>query len=91
MAGMCITTFNWTVGPLAISSQVPYYVAEWDSSLPDVIQFVSPASIPVDNSGCTDSMIHRSVSVSSCLDSQIFSGSQSAGPTVVARWPSWQT
>ncbi|KAK6380303.1 hypothetical protein LTS17_005492 [Exophiala oligosperma] len=40
MAGMCITTFNWTVGPLAISSQVPYYVAEWDSSLPDVIQFV---------------------------------------------------
>jgi hypothetical protein len=41
MAGMIITTFAWTVGPLAISSQVPYYMQEWDRSLPDVIQFVS--------------------------------------------------
>lgn len=41
MAGMSITTFSWTVGPLAISSQVPYYMAEWNRSLPDVIQFVS--------------------------------------------------
>ncbi|KAJ9606374.1 hypothetical protein H2200_009335 [Cladophialophora chaetospira] len=40
MAGMIITTFSWTIGPLAISSQVPYYMAEWDRSLPDVIQFI---------------------------------------------------
>lgn len=41
MGGMSVTAFSWTVGPLAISSQVPYYMAEWDRSLPDVIQFVS--------------------------------------------------
>lgn len=41
MVGMVITTFSWTVGPLAISSQVPYYMMEWNRSLPDVIQFVS--------------------------------------------------
>jgi len=41
MLGMAITTFSWTVGPLAISSQVPYYMAEWDRSLPDIIQLVS--------------------------------------------------
>ena len=41
MGGMAVTTFSWTVGPLAISSQVSYYMAEWDRSLPDVIQFVS--------------------------------------------------
>ncbi|KIY03902.1 uncharacterized protein Z520_00594 [Fonsecaea multimorphosa CBS 102226] len=40
MLGMNITTFSWTVGPLAISSQVPYYMAEWNRSLSDVVQFV---------------------------------------------------
>ena len=44
MAGMSITTFSWTVGPLSISSQVPYYMAEWDRSLPDVIKFVCASS-----------------------------------------------
>lgn len=44
MAGMAITTFSWTVGPLSISSQVPYYMMEWNRSLPDVIQFVSYGS-----------------------------------------------
>lgn len=48
MAGMIITTFSWTVGPLAISSQVPYYMMEWDRSLSDIIQFVSEGnSVPV--------------------------------------------
>lgn len=48
MLGMVITTFSWTVGPLAISSQVPYYMAEWNSSLPDTIQFVSQRQVVVE-------------------------------------------
>lgn len=42
MAGMTINTFAWTVGPLSISSQVPYYMEEWNRPLSDIIQFVSP-------------------------------------------------
>jgi hypothetical protein len=48
MLGMVITAFSWTVGPLAISSQVPYYMAEWNRSLPDTIQFVSQRQVVVE-------------------------------------------
>lgn len=48
MAGMAITTFSWTVGPLSIASQVPYYMIEWDRSLPDVIKFVCASVSPLE-------------------------------------------
>lgn len=49
MAGMAIATFRGPLAPLVISSQVPYYMAEWNRSLPDVIQFVSCNALLMNN------------------------------------------
>jgi hypothetical protein len=41
MGGMAISAFTLLFSPLSVAPQVPYYMAEFDASLPDVINFVS--------------------------------------------------
>jgi hypothetical protein len=40
MGGMLISSFTLLFSPLSVAPQVPYYMAEFQASLPDVIQFV---------------------------------------------------
>ncbi|KAG9854376.1 MFS general substrate transporter, partial [Aureobasidium melanogenum] len=40
MSSMALCTFNYGVGPLSLAPQVPYYMRDFDSSLPAVINFV---------------------------------------------------
>ncbi|KAH0365237.1 MFS general substrate transporter, partial [Aureobasidium melanogenum] len=40
MSSMALCTFNYGVGPLSLAPQVPYYMKDFDSSLPAVINFV---------------------------------------------------
>lgn len=40
MASMVMVAFVQAFGPMAIAPSVPYYMAEWDRSLADVLQFV---------------------------------------------------
>ena len=39
--GMCFSSFSNGFSPTAEAPQVPYYMAEWHRSLPDIINFVS--------------------------------------------------
>ena len=41
MAGMAISAFTLLFAPLSVAPQVPYYMADFERSLPDVIDFVS--------------------------------------------------
>lgn len=40
MLGMAISSFANGFGPLSIGPQVPFYMAEWEKSVDDVIDFV---------------------------------------------------
>lgn len=40
MSSMALCTFNYGVGPLSLAPQVPYYMKDFDSALPAVINFV---------------------------------------------------
>lgn len=40
MSSMSFCTFNYGVGPLSLAPQVPYYMKDFDSMLPAVINFV---------------------------------------------------
>lgn len=40
MLGMAISSFANGFGPLSIGPQVPFYMAEWDKSVDDVLNFV---------------------------------------------------
>lgn len=44
MGGMAISAFTLLFAPLSVAPQVPYYMAEFNRSLPDVIDFVSSIS-----------------------------------------------
>jgi MFS family permease len=43
MGGMALASFTQIFGPLSAAPQVPYYMAEFDASLPQVIQFIGVA------------------------------------------------
>jgi len=40
MSSMALSTFNWVFSPLSLAPQVPYYMKEFNSTLPAVINIV---------------------------------------------------
>jgi hypothetical protein len=40
MSSMALSTFNYAFSPLSLSPQVPYYMESFDSTLPEVINFI---------------------------------------------------
>lgn len=40
MSSMALSTFNYAFSPLSLSPQVPYYMEDFDSTLPEVINFI---------------------------------------------------
>jgi len=40
MSSMALSTFNYAFSPLSLSPQVPYYMRDFDSTLPEVINFI---------------------------------------------------
>ena len=40
MSSMALSTFNYAFSPLSLSPQVPYYIEDFHSTLPEVINFI---------------------------------------------------
>ena len=40
MSSMALTAFNWTFSPTSLAPQVPFYVKDFESTLPQVINFI---------------------------------------------------
>lgn len=57
MGGMAISAFTMMCAPLSVAPQVPYYMAEFNRPLPDVIEFVSLDRIAEDGPTRTEGHI----------------------------------